>query len=212
MNDPTTRERILETAVALFGKKGFFAVSTTDIARAAEVNKALIFYYFSSKEELYRTAITSRVEQFRDRIVAMFDETEPGLPTIDAFVRRQIEFYSTNQIVFRMVVHECLIDNNHKWDGCNVHFHEIAEILKPVREKMLATILYAIEKREIREVDPYQTMVNIISLNIFFFLGKPMIRMIAPPVDSEEFQQRRVDHVIDLLMNGLKRHSPENNR
>ena len=53
---PGTREIILDVAEELFAIQGFHGVSIRDIARRADVNSALIHYYFTSKVELFETA------------------------------------------------------------------------------------------------------------------------------------------------------------
>ncbi len=63
----STQESILATARTLFAQKGYSATSTQEIARAAGVNKRLIFYYFEDKEKLYMATLEeffSRVEGF----------------------------------------------------------------------------------------------------------------------------------------------------
>ncbi|MFW5875874.1 MAG: TetR/AcrR family transcriptional regulator [Myxococcota bacterium] len=50
---PETGERILEAAEHLFAERGFDGVSARDIAEAAGVNKALVFYHHGSKAELF---------------------------------------------------------------------------------------------------------------------------------------------------------------
>lgn len=44
-----TRERIVNASIQLFSEKGFDATRVNEIARAANVNKALIYYYFKTK-------------------------------------------------------------------------------------------------------------------------------------------------------------------
>jgi AcrR family transcriptional regulator len=56
-----TRQRILEAARREFGVKGFDGARVGAIARRARVNKALIFYYFQSKEELFRVLSEERI-------------------------------------------------------------------------------------------------------------------------------------------------------
>ncbi|PAV34381.1 TetR family transcriptional regulator, partial [Bacillus licheniformis] len=46
---PTTKDRIIESAVELFNQKGFSGTSVREIARAANVNVAHISYYFNGK-------------------------------------------------------------------------------------------------------------------------------------------------------------------
>lgn len=56
-----TRRRILEAARREFGMKGFDGARVGVIARQAGVNKGLIFYYFQSKEELFRVLSEERI-------------------------------------------------------------------------------------------------------------------------------------------------------
>ena len=51
-----TEKIILDTATELFGERGKDGVGTAEIAKKAGVNKAMIFYYFDSKDDLYRAA------------------------------------------------------------------------------------------------------------------------------------------------------------
>ncbi len=54
-----SKERILKASIKLFSEKGFDATRVNEIAEAAEVNKALIYYYFKSKEEILDYLIDS---------------------------------------------------------------------------------------------------------------------------------------------------------
>ncbi|MFP4599442.1 MAG: TetR/AcrR family transcriptional regulator [Persicimonas sp.] len=53
-----TKTRIFDAADELFCKFGYDGVSVRDIARCADVNKASVFYYFSSKEELFEAVLS----------------------------------------------------------------------------------------------------------------------------------------------------------
>ena len=61
-----TRARILEAAVLEFSANGMAGARTEQIAEAAGVNKALLYYYFNSKQALYDAAL----ESVADRVVA----------------------------------------------------------------------------------------------------------------------------------------------
>lgn len=52
-----TREKILDTAARLFSTRGYAATSLAQVARAAHVSKALVLWYFESKEHLFRAAL-----------------------------------------------------------------------------------------------------------------------------------------------------------
>ncbi len=62
MTDKTDKkEHILTVAEQLFGDKGFDGTSVRDIAHGADVNLAMISYYFGSKEKLLEALIEYRV-------------------------------------------------------------------------------------------------------------------------------------------------------
>src|SRR5580692_3845692 len=52
-----TRARILEAAIRAFSENGLAGARTEQIAEAAGVNKALLYYYFQGKEALYAAAL-----------------------------------------------------------------------------------------------------------------------------------------------------------
>jgi AcrR family transcriptional regulator len=58
---PEKREHIMDVAEKLFAENGYDATSTRKIASEANVNSAMIAYYFGSKEELYKSIILRRI-------------------------------------------------------------------------------------------------------------------------------------------------------
>jgi len=60
--DTSRRGRILDAARDVFSEVGFGTARVDEIARRARVNKALIYYYFSSKEELYDAVVETSIE------------------------------------------------------------------------------------------------------------------------------------------------------
>lgn len=63
-----TRNSILENAEAQFAEKGYESSSIRDIADRADINPAVIYYHFRSKEELYRTIFTLRLGQLSEAL------------------------------------------------------------------------------------------------------------------------------------------------
>lgn len=200
MDENETKTRILDTAACLFGERGKSAVSTTEIARVANVNKAMIFYYFGSKDELYRAAFMKWVGDLMQTIGERLSGVEPGLPMIEAFVRAHTGYLLERPGLVRLIIRELLASDS-------VFPTLFAETINPhgIREKIIGSLEIAREKGEIRDVDPLHTAVNIISMDVFVFLGKPIVKLINPEVDIEKFVEERVHHILDLLMNGLRK-------
>jgi TetR/AcrR family transcriptional regulator len=70
-NAKKTKERILIVAKQEFAKKGFSGTRMENIAKQADVNKALLHYYYKSKEKLYLTLLNSFIKVEK---VPYFDE------------------------------------------------------------------------------------------------------------------------------------------
>ena len=88
---PDTRTRILAAARDEFGAHGFAATSVDRIARRARVNKAMIYYHFSSKRALYACILQGLFAPITERLRAVTtDQVPPGQKLdnlIDALVR-----------------------------------------------------------------------------------------------------------------------------
>jgi AcrR family transcriptional regulator len=109
-NRPVEAEStILTAALELFAAKNFSSVRTADIAKATGFNQALIFYYFDTKEELYRRAMALAVEQafqsFRlsranlktqsELILAWIETHIEAFDSISKLIKLSIDYVST---------------------------------------------------------------------------------------------------------------------
>lgn len=74
-----TREALIASALPIFARNGFHAVSTRDIAQAAGINQALIGYHFRNKEGLYLAVFEHITAQIRGRIGPLADAIEAAL-------------------------------------------------------------------------------------------------------------------------------------
>lgn len=86
------RTRILEAAKALFFQRGFAAVSTDDLAKAASVSKATIYRHFNGLEDVLRAVVANEVESF-----------EQGIPTdirTQSDLRRSLCRFGANLLTF----------------------------------------------------------------------------------------------------------------
>jgi TetR/AcrR family transcriptional regulator len=67
-NGSTSKDRILRQALELFSEKGYDATSTREICAAAGITKPTLYYFFQSKEGLYRALVDDTLESFRDQL------------------------------------------------------------------------------------------------------------------------------------------------
>jgi AcrR family transcriptional regulator len=66
---PNARERLLETAIAMFAEKGYAGTSVREIVEQAGVSKPVLYYYFKSKEGLF-LAILEMAENLQKELLA----------------------------------------------------------------------------------------------------------------------------------------------
>jgi AcrR family transcriptional regulator len=92
-----TRKRLIEAGLRLFATLGYHAVSTRDIARAAQVNHAAIGFHFKGKQGLYEAVITVMVKKLREICV-------PFVATID----RNVESCAGDRSRLRELVREAV--------------------------------------------------------------------------------------------------------
>jgi len=93
-SSPTTRDKILDAAEALFADSGYDGVSLRAITKQAGVELALANYHFGPKESLFCTVVERRAEEINRDRMALLDQqmgTKQLEPIIDAFTRPFLE-------------------------------------------------------------------------------------------------------------------------
>src|SRR6202158_593798 len=86
--DLSTARRIVATAEEIFAEQGLAGARMDEIARSAKVNKALLYYYFRSKEELHRFVLETLLSQLRSRVTEAAGETPSARKQLSAVVDR----------------------------------------------------------------------------------------------------------------------------
>ena len=89
-----TRRRLIETAIRLFGERGFKGASTREIAQTAGVNAPALQYYFDSKEGLYQACIQHLMESSEAHFAPSLDAAERVLATAQASREALIEAFA----------------------------------------------------------------------------------------------------------------------
>jgi len=109
-NGAAAKERIRAAALSLFAEKGFDGARVDEIAARAQVNKALIYYYYESKEKLLETIFQSSVEEFLAELGPEIHGTEifKDEAAAIAIMERLLDFLEERQEVLRILLMESL--------------------------------------------------------------------------------------------------------
>jgi AcrR family transcriptional regulator len=101
------RAAILDSALAVFGERGYHASSIDDIARAGGVSKALIYEHFDSKQELYAELLDSHASELVERIAAAIEEAGlEGSARLAAGLDAFYGFVEEHRVAWRMLFRE----------------------------------------------------------------------------------------------------------
>lgn len=108
-NDETAKERILTAAAAVFANRGFDGARVDEIAKLAGVNKALIYYYYQSKEDL----LSILFSELKDAVLTLLVSKETRVIDItspeaaEQIMNRILDLLEERQNVIRVVIMEC---------------------------------------------------------------------------------------------------------
>jgi TetR/AcrR family transcriptional regulator len=205
-----TRGRILDAALSEFAANGLAGARTEQIAFAAGVNKALIYYYFESKEKLYSAALEMVSGRVRDRSMAVFlRDASPGerllRAALDHFDRilTQREFQSLmQQEMMRM----------HKGEEGELRIL-VKRVFAPLHAMFQSLVREGISSGELIKTDWFQVELSALGGNVFYFLSAPVWKEILAfePFDEEALRSRRVA-IVEFLGQAIfqdRRHGAE---
>ena len=85
--DVNTRERLVAAAAAEFARHGFAGANVDRIARAARVNKAMIYYHFRSKAALYRDILGDMFRAVSARVYVVAEGSQPPEDKLRGFIQ-----------------------------------------------------------------------------------------------------------------------------
>jgi TetR/AcrR family transcriptional regulator len=186
-----TRERILQAALTEFAAQGLAGARMDRLAAAAGVNKALLYYYFESKEKLYLAALEMIASKVRDSSLAvlMTDATagERLLRTaLNHFDRilTQGEFQSLMQQEMMRL---------HKGESGGALPILVNGVFGPLQAMFQSMVREGISSGELIDVDWLQIPLAAMGSNVFYFLSAPVWRLVLPyePLDPEILAGRR---------------------
>lgn len=201
----STRAAILQAALAEFAAEGVEGARIDQIARAARVNKALLYYYFKDKEQLYG-AVLDHVfgGLFLDLIAAIEREVTPTDKVL-SYVRAHFDFVTHAPLYPRLVMREMMRSGRKPSPHLVRIFREFAA---PFYQLLAQAIQEGVQQGEFRPVDPGQTIISLLGVVVFYFASSPGQRLLnankKDPLEPAELAQRR-QHILEFVSYALLR-------
>ncbi len=201
IENPETARRILSAAERIFAERGLAGARTEEIARAARVNKAMLYYYFESKERLHH-AVLENLFGHANRLV------QERMPP-NASARQIILAFVDGYFKFRMAYPNYARLMQQLMMEAPDEFRRIArQYFRQGYKELTSAIKQGISDGEFHRVNAEHMVLNIIAMIVFYFSGAPahsvLLGQDALKPNAVAEHQRAV---IDLLEHGLFRSS-----
>ena len=197
--DISAEDKILTAAKHVFENKGMAGARMQEIADEAKINKSLLHYYYRSKQLLFEAVFKKA-----------FNKLSPQINTIlnsDQSICEKIKKFSNNYTTF-MIKHPYLPNFILQELNRNPEFVKDLISIKtfPSIKNFKKQINDAVKEGKIRPIEAEQLFINILALNIFPFIGAPLIKGFINATDKEykNILKSRKTEVSDFIIQSIK--------
>lgn len=195
-----TEQQILAAARKVFIEKGLDGARMQEIADEAGINKALLHYYFRSKEKLFEMIFQEEIGKFFPKMFNLMAAPDVNYEDkIRAFVDTYISIFINNPFLAPFILREI-----HRNPETITSYFAKAGI-NPDHLKFTLSMLSQQLNMNFDEARHF--IINMISMCIFPFAGRPLIEKLLFQEDKaiyEQFLEERKKMVAEFIINSLK--------
>jgi AcrR family transcriptional regulator len=201
-----SRAAILQAAAREFAEHGVAGARTDAIAREAQVNKALLYYYFKDKETLYGEVLDNAFSGLKDTVFRVLDSPAAPREKILAYVGAYFDFIASNQLYPRLMQREMMRAR----EGQSQHIDKLVrDHMQPIFSRLSGLLHQGIAQGEFRPVDPAHFVPSMVAMIVFYFSSAPVMQKIVGfnPLTPNRVAERRAA-VMDFISSALFRTKP----
>jgi len=197
-NQFSTEEKILEAAKTVFHKKGFDGTRMQEIADEAGINKALLHYYYRSKENLFDAVFKDAFNELFKKIFTVVDSDISFEEKIRYIFSDYIGFMQKNPYIPSFIINEIHLNPARITDLLKDLPTPPAEIFRKVKKSL--------EDEGIKSIDHRQFVINIIALSVFPIIAGPLIKTVLNLTEKEydEFIETRKIELPDFIFKAIR--------
>lgn len=197
--DSKTEHIILDAAKRVFQNKGMDGARMQEIADEAQINKAMLHYYYRSKQLLFEAVFNNAFSLLAPQLNSILNDESSVEEKIRNFTTNYISFISKHPYLPTFIIQEL---------NRNPDFVLQMKEKKgfPNIEKFKKQIDVEIREGILKPIKAEQLFINIMALNIFPFLATPLIKAFVN-IDDKAFKQLvedRKTEVADFIINAIK--------
>jgi TetR/AcrR family transcriptional regulator len=192
-----TRAAILAAAGRLFAKSGLAGARTEAIAAAAGVNKALLYYYFKSKESLYEAVVEDHFAEFNRQALEVLTAPGPARAILLRYVSLHFDFISARHRYASLHQQTVMAGGKFAKRLVQKYFRPRGEAFDKLLER-------GMKDGEFRRSDRFHLAMSVISLIVFYFSAAPVLQLLgrADAYNPVNLQRRKTE-VLDFIRHGV---------
>lgn len=181
-----TRTSILAAAERAFAQGGLAGARTDAIANAAGVNKAMLYYYFKSKDALYEAVVEEHFRSFNEQALALLNSDGPAGEVLLRYVSLHFDFISRHR-QSAPLFQQCMMAGGKRTERI------IQKYFKPRSAAMAGLLERGMRSGEFRRTNLFHTAVSIVSLIVFYFSAAPVLELLgsASAQSPQQLKQRK---------------------
>ena len=185
-----SRAAILKAAVGEFAEHGIAGARTDAIARAAHVNKALLYYYFKDKDALYEAVLDHVFSGLRAQVTPVLDSDLPPRQKMLEYLGAYFDYIAANPRFPRVVQGEWVRSGA---KGSAAMQRVARKYFRPIFEKLSEVLQEGIRTGEFRAVNPMDFLPSVVAVIVFYFTTAPVMKalMKVDPLSEERIRERR---------------------
>ncbi len=197
-----TELKIVEAARNVFHRRGFHGARTQDIAKEAGINKAMLHYYFRTKDQLFEAVFREAVIKIFPHILKILNGDEPLEEKITRFIHDYIDLLSAHPYLPGFILHEITSNPEGLKKLLTSEFHFAPQ-------KFLGQFQQGVAEGRYIPMAPHQFLISLLGVCVFPFVAKPIIQIGFNIRDDEfrNFIEQRKSQAAMFVLNGMKKHS-----
>jgi len=204
-----SRQRIVAAATEVFAQKGKHGATMEEIAVEAEVNKAMVYYYYSTKDSLFRAILVTILRRVYDHVfdILASEESSGANPAekVAQLVNAHFIAFSEDVRFAKILLHALANEPGDLKAALRVIRDQDETSKTRLPEALLVAVKEGISKKEFRELDAGQVLISIIGMSLIYFIDRPIAEtLLNQKVENDEiFLRERGKGIVDLVLHGV---------
>ena len=194
-----SKEKIISASMEEFAEFGLSGARVDRIARRAGINKAMIYYYYQSKENLYRAAARQIFSAAAGRLRRRLDDAATLDEVLYEFADMHTFLFTTVPGFRAMALRELTQPDSFLLD-------ELASLLEQtgIPAALQKHFQEGMQSGSLRSLDGRQVMAAFISMSLGYHLIAPMTDRVFKITDRPTFLEERKRTITDIFLNGVR--------